>query len=221
MKTLVLPSLLGADMGCLRAEVRRAQEAGADAIHIDIMDGHFVPNVSLGPAIVEMVRRAVSLPLSVHLMMTRPDQYVNTFNDAGASSLLIHIEAECNVPQCLIRIRELGVAPGITLNPETPAELVFPVMGMIDEVLCMTVHPGYGGQAFMPEVLPKVRALRAHADDQGLKNLTLMVDGGINRDTAATCAAHGANAFVSGTFLFEAKDMAEEVSLLRNKVAEQ
>ncbi len=202
-------------MGHLADEAKRAEDAGADALHLDIMDGHFVPNISMGPAVVEMARRAVSLPLNVHLMLSRPDLYLKAFIEAGADTVLIHIEAECDVVQALQRIRELGAAPGITLNPETSPRMVFPVLERVDEVLCMTVRPGYGGQAFMPEVLPTIRALRERANRLGYSALTMMVDGGINIETAAACAREGANAFVAGTFLFGAADMAAEVARMR------
>jgi ribulose-phosphate 3-epimerase len=156
------------------------------------------------------------MPLSVHLMLTRPDQYLHKFVDAGADSLLIHIEAECDVPEALERIRELGARPGITLNPATPAEMVFPVIRNVEEILCMTVHPGYGGQKFMPEVCPKIRALRDKAKTMD-KNLDILVDGGINPETAAMCAEHGANLFIAGTSLYEAQDMAAETALLKEK----
>jgi len=212
MKNLILPSLLAADMGHLADEARRAQDAGADALHLDIMDGHFVPNISMGPAVVEMARRVVSIPLNVHLMLSRPDLYLKAFIEAGADTVLIHIEAECDVVQALHRIRELGAAPGITLNPETSPRMVFPVLEWVDEVLCMTVHPGYG---FMSEVLPTVRALREQANQLGCSALTMMVDGGINIETAAACAREGANAFVAGTFLFGSTDMPAEILRMR------
>lgn len=206
-------------MGNLEAEARRAEAAGADALHIDVMDGHFVPNLSMGPAVVEMAKRCVSIPLSVHLMISRPDQYLLHFIEAGADTLLIHIEAECDVPGALARIREQGAKPGITLNPNTQAELIYPVLGIVDEILCMTVHPGFGGQAFMPEVLTKISKIRKHATASG-HNLNIMVDGGINDSTATQCAASGANYFVAGTHLFKAPDMAAQISLMRQAIRE-
>jgi ribulose-phosphate 3-epimerase len=219
MQIQVLPSLLAGDVGCLESEARRAQAAGGDALHIDVMDGVFVPNISMGPAVVELARRTVSIPLSVHLMIVRPDRYLATFADAGADTLLIHIEAEGDVDQALGCIRDLGLRVGITVNPETPVEMVYPVLDKVDEVLCMTVHPGYGGQAFMAEVLPKIRTLRSHANRLGLTQLSILVDGGINADTAAQCASHGANAFVAGTSLFSAPDMSGSIAELRQRAA--
>lgn len=219
MEIKILPSLLAADIGNLEAAARKAEAAGGDALHIDIMDGHFVPNLSLGPTVVEMTRRCVRIPLNVHLMMSHPDQYLNRFIDAGADSLLIHIESECDVPEALDRIRELGAHPGITLNPETPAELIFPVLDKVDEVLCMTVHPGYGGQAFMQEVLTKIRILRDYADSHDKKTLDILVDGGIDVETVKQCASHGANMFIAGTSLYSAPDMAGQISLMRQNAS--
>ena len=220
MTVKILPSLLAADVGNLESGARKAEAAGADALHLDIMDGHFVPNLSMGPAVVEMARRVVQIPLSVHLMMTHPEEHLTSFIDAGADSLLIHIEAECDVLEALDIIRRLGVKPGITLNPETSAEMVFPVLDLVDEVLCMTVHPGFGGQGFMPEVLPKIRALRDHAKMTGKGHLDIIVDGGINTETGAECAAHGANVLIAGTSLYGADDMTAELLAMREKAAE-
>jgi ribulose-phosphate 3-epimerase len=214
MKIRILPSLLAADAGNLEAGARMAETAGGDALHIDVMDGHFVPNISMGPAVVRMAKRAVGIPLSVHLMLSRPDQFLAPFIEAGADQLLIHIEASCDVPEALARIRKLGAAPGITLNPETPADLVFPVLNMVDEVLCMTVHPGYGGQEFMPEVLPKIGRLATRTGDM-TRRVSILVDGGITDATAAECAAAGADAFVAGSSLYSCADMASAVARMR------
>jgi len=215
MKIQILPSLLAADMGNLEAACISAVSAGADALHFDIMDGHFVPNISMGPSVVEMAKRCVQTHMSVHLMLSHPDQYINRFVDAGADSLFIHIEASCNVPEALEHIKELGIRPGITLNPETPAEMIFPVMDKVDEVLCMSVHPGYGGQDFMPDVLPKIKILRDYAVSRGMTDLDIMVDGGIDIERAGECAAHGANCFVAGTSLFDSDDMTRDISEMR------
>lgn len=219
MKFKILPSLLAADPGYLADGAKQAEQAGADELHLDIMDGHFVPNISMGPAVVAMARRHVRLPLNVHLMLSRPDLYLKAFIEAGADTLLIHIEAECDVVASLQRIRELGARPGITLNPDTDPALLFPVLGAVDEVLVMTVRPGYGGQPFMEQTLPSIRAIRDEAERLGRPDLTIMVDGGINHETACLCAQQGANAFVAGTFLYSSNDMAAEVRKLRSNVA--
>jgi ribulose-phosphate 3-epimerase len=219
MNFQILPSLLAADMGNLEAGVRKAEASGADALHLDIMDGHFVPNISMGPAVVEMARRVTDMHLNVHLMLSRPDHYISSFVDAGADSIQIHIEAECDVSETLERLSDYGVRAGIVLNPETPVQLLYPALGIVDEVLFMSVHPGYGGQAFISDVLPKIRTVRERACETGKDKLSIMVDGGINRKTAVQCAEHGANAFVAGTFLYRADDMKAEIDAMRKAVS--
>jgi len=204
-------------MGRLADEAKRAEDAGADSLHLDIMDGHFVPNISMGPAVVEMARKQVKIPLNVHLMLSRPDLYVKTFIEAGADTVQIHIEAECDVKESLERIRELGARCGIVINPGTVPQLLFPVLGDVDEVLCMTIRPGFGGQAFMPEVLPTIQSIWEESQRIGKRDLVLMVDGGINQQTAIECARCGTNAYVAGTFLFGARDMAAEIALMREQ----
>jgi ribulose-phosphate 3-epimerase len=220
MQIKILPSLLAADIGRLEDAARKAEASGGDALHIDVMDGHFVPNLSLGPEVVSMAKRCVRIPLSVHLMLTHPDRYVKRFAEAGADSLLIHIESHCHVPAALWKIRDLGMRAGITLNPETPAEAIYPVIEQVDEVLCMTVRPGYGGQAFMREVLPKIRVLRDYANAKGKPDMDILVDGGINGGTTALCARAGANAFVAGTALYEAEDMTARIAAMRQQATE-
>ena len=179
------------------------------------MDPHFVPNISMGPAVVEMAKKAVSIPLNVHLMLSRPDQFITRFIDAGSDSLFIHVEAECDVLPELTRIRDQGTRAGIAVKPETPAEMLLPVIDKVDEVLCMTVHPGYGGQAFMREVLPKVRKVREYARSRSMDNIDIMVDGGVDMETGPLCAEMGANMLVSGTSLYRAEDMKSDISKLR------
>ena len=206
----VIPSILAADKGRLAAECRRAERAGADGLHIDAMDGHFVANLSFGPAFVAMAREAVSLPLGVHLMVTRPDRLAPAFLAAGASTVMIHVEADCDPRPVLAQIREQGARAGIVLKPDTPVPPVLEFDGCFDEVLCMSVHPGFGGQAFLPAVLPKVAALRA-----ALPDIDLAVDGGINATTAVACARAGANIFIAGTHFFGSDDMAGAIRDLR------
>jgi len=215
----ILPSLLAADVGALADGCRRAEASGADELHIDIMDAHFVPNLSFSPDTVVMARRAIKIPLSTHLMMDEPQRYVDRFADAGATTLLVHVEPAHDVSETLRMIRGRGVRCGLALNPETPASAVFPFLREVDEVLCMTVRPGRGGQSFMPHVLPAIAALRRAADEAGNKNLTLMVDGGIPLETALQCARAGANAFVAGTHLYKMADMAAGIREMREQCA--
>ena len=207
----ILPSLLAADYGILAEEIRRAEASGADALHLDIMDAHFVPNLSFGPDVVALCRRvAPSFFRHVHLMLTRPDLYLEPFAAAGAQTIQIHVEADCDLHAELPRIRALGLRAAIALNPETPAEAVFPYLGLCDEVLVMTVHPGYGGQSFIADCLPKISLIRRRAS-----NLDIMVDGGINAETALLAAKAGANQLVAGSYLFKQSDMATAVAALR------
>ncbi len=221
MNVQILPSLLAADFGILADEIRRVAASGADALHLDIMDAHFVPNLSFGPDVVALAKRtSPALFRNVHLMMTRPDLYSDRFIDAGAQALQIHVEADCDIWQGLASIRARGVRSGLVLRPQTPAEAAFPYLPLCDEVLFMTVNPGYGGQAFMSEVLPKIAALRRRAAERGFDRLDIMVDGGINFETAVQCAAHGANQYVAGSFLFKQADMSAAVTRMREACRE-
>ena len=211
MQIQILPSLLGADFGRLADEISRAANSGADALHIDIMDPTFVPNMSFGPDIVALSRRVEpGFFRNVHLMMTRPDQYVEAFAKAGAQTLQIHVEASCDKAATLRRIRALGVRPAIAVNPETPVEELEPCLAEVDEVLIMTVHPGYGGQKFIGECLPKIGWVRARCP-----SLDIMVDGGINDKTAAEALRAGANQLVSGSYLFRQADMGSAIAAMR------
>ncbi len=214
--TRILPSLLAADTGHLADEALRAQTAGADELHLDIMDGHFVPNISFGPEVVRMAKKLLTVPLNVHLMLSRPDRYLERFVSAGAHTVQIHVEASCDVPAALAEIRRLGAVPAVVINPETPVEALEPVLPLADEVLCMTVHPGYGGQSFMPEVLPKVAAVAGRLRALGRPGVPVMVDGGISLQTVSAAAAAGATAFVAGSALFRAADMASDIRAMRD-----
>ena len=210
----ILPSLLAADFGRLADEIRRAEASGADALHLDVMDAHFVPNLSFGPDVVALAKRtAPGFRRNVHLMMSRPDLYLETFAAAGAQTLQIHVEADCDLHVELRRIRALGMKAAIVLNPETPVERLEPYLGEVDQVLAMTVHPGYGGQKFIAEVMPKVTWLRKR-----MPALDIMVDGGVDATTAPVAAAAGANLFVAGSYLFRQADMRAAVADLRKRL---
>ena len=211
MKIEILPSLLAADFGRLGDEIRRAEASGAEALHLDVMDAHFVPNLSFGPDVVALAKRtSPGFYRNVHLMMSRPDLYLGKFADAGAQTIQIHVEADCDLHTELRRIRERGLKNAIVLNPETPVERLEPYLGEIDEALVMTVHPGYGGQSFIAECLPKVTWLRERRPA-----LDIMVDGGVNAETAVRAAKAGANQFVAGSYLFKQKDMKSAVEEMR------
>ncbi len=214
MKVQILPSLLAADYGCLADGIRRAEDAGADALHIDIMDPTFVPNLSFGPDIVALARRvSPNLYRNVHLMMNRPDLYLEPFARAGAQTIQIHVEADCDLHTELARIRAMGLRNAIVLNPETPVEILAPYLDEIDEALVMTVHPGYGGQKFIADCLPKITWLRERR-----KDLDIMIDGGANAETIPQAFAAGANMFVAGSYLYGRDDMKKEIASLRAKL---
>ena len=211
MKTQILPSLLAADFGRLADEILRAEASGTEALHLDVMDAHFVPNLSFGPDVVALAARtAPGFYRNVHLMMTRPDLYLEAFAKAGAQTIQIHVEADCDIHTELKRIRAMGLKNAIVINPETPVEHLFPYLDEIDEALVMTVHPGYGGQKFIEDCMPKVETLRRMRP-----NLDIMVDGGINAETALIAAKAGANQFVAGSYLFKQADMKAAVDAMR------
>ena len=211
---LIAPSILSADFGRLADEVRAVEQAGADYIHVDVMDGRFVPNITLGPVLVEAVRRATRLPLDVHLMIVEPEKYVEAFAAAGASLISVHVEASPHLHRTLHQIRQAGARPAAVLNPATPAELVGDVLDDLDMVLVMSVNPGFGGQRFIPRALDKIRRLRQLLSSRGLK-VDIEVDGGIDPDIAPKAIEAGANVLVAGTAVFHAKDYGAAIAELR------
>lgn len=203
--TLLAPSILSADFGALADGVRAVDEAGADWIHVDVMDGHFVPNITLGPAVTEAVSRVTDLPLDVHLMIEAPERYLEHFAEAGASILTVHREACPHLHRTIQQIRELGVSPGVALNPATPVASIRDVAADLDLVLIMSVNPGFGGQAFIPRSLDRLREARALLDETGSR-ARLEVDGGVGPDNAAAVVAAGADVLVAGSAVFRHPD---------------
>jgi ribulose-phosphate 3-epimerase len=212
----IAPSLLSADFGRLAEEVRAAEAAGADWIHFDVMDGRFVPNITVGPLVVEAVRRVTKLPIDAHLMIVEPERYVDAFARAGADVISVHAEVSPHLHRTLQAIRAAGARPAVALNPSTPISAVEWVLGDCDMVLVMTVNPGFGGQAYIPECARKVRQLREMADAGGLA-LEIEVDGGLKPGTARDAASAGANVFVAGTAVFGERDYAAAIAALREE----
>jgi len=213
-EAVIAPSILACDFGRLFDEVQAVTDAGADWIHVDVMDGHFVPNITIGPRIVEAVRDATQLPLDVHLMIQQPERYIDSFVKAGATTVGVHAEACPHLHRTVAQIRETGARASVTINPGTPANAVEAVIGDVNQVLVMTVNPGFGGQQFIAGTLAKVETLRGWIRDREL-SVILEVDGGITEDTIASAARAGANAFVAGTAIFGAPNYREAIAALR------
>jgi len=211
---LIAPSILSADFGRLAEEVRAVEAAGADWIHVDVMDGRFVPNITIGPLVVEAVRKVTKLPVDVHLMIVEPEKYVDAFAKAGADVISVHAEVSPHLHRTLQAIRAAGAKPAVALNPSTGLEAVEYVIGDCAMVLVMTVNPGFGGQKYVDACTEKVRRLRAMADARGLA-LDIQVDGGVKPDTVAVPAGAGANVFVAGTAVFGARDYAAAIRGIR------
>ena len=214
----IAASILSADFSRLGEEVRAVEQAGVDAIHVDVMDGHFVPNITIGPVVVEGLRKTTTLPLDTHLMIEEPERYVEAFAQAGSTWITVHPETCRDLTGIIRRIRDLKVRPGVVLNPPTPLERLYPVLEEIDLVLLMSVNPGFGGQSFIPAVLEKIAHLRRQAD-QNQYPLEIEVDGGIKVDNVHDVAKAGGDIFVLGTGIFKTRDYRETVRLLRKRIA--
>jgi len=201
----IAPSILSADFAKLGEEIKEVERAGADWIHVDVMDGHFVPNITMGPLVVDAIRPITHLPLDVHLMIENADQYVEAFAKAGADYITVHVEANPHLHRTLQKIRQAGAKPGVVLNPHTPVSAIEPILEEIDLVLFMTVNPGFGGQKFIPSVLKKVEELKAIIDECQL-SIDIEIDGGINEETVKDAVKAGANVFVAGSAIFGKED---------------
>jgi len=210
----VAPSILSANFARLGEEVRAVEAGGADYIHVDVMDGRFVPNITIGPVVVEAVRRSTHLPLDVHLMIVEPEKYLHDFSQAGARFLSVHVEVAPHLHRLVQQIRTLGARPSVVLNPSTPLSSIEEVLGDVDMILLMSVNPGSGGQSFIPHTVDKVRRLRKMLDSKGL-SVDIEVDGGINPQTARQVIDAGANVLVAGTAIFGAPDYRSAIAAIR------
>jgi ribulose-phosphate 3-epimerase len=211
----IAPSILSADLGKLAEEIRDVERAGADWIHVDVMDGRFVPNITLGPVVAKAARKATRLPLDVHLMIVEPERYVEAFADAGADVISVHVEACTHLQRTLAQIRGLGKKAGVVLNPHTPEDALRYVLDDVDLILVMSVNPGFGGQKFIPASLPKLRALRAMIDASG-RPVDLEVDGGVSAETARAVVDAGADVLVAGSAVFGRDDRREAIAAIRS-----
>ncbi|GMN98584.1 ribulose-phosphate 3-epimerase [Parageobacillus thermoglucosidasius] len=212
----IAPSILSANFAQLAEEIRDVERGGADYIHVDVMDGHFVPNITIGPLIVEAIRPVTKLPLDVHLMIEEPDRYIPVFAKAGADYLSVHVEACPHLHRTVHLIKEHGVKAGVVLNPHTPVEMIQHMIDDIDLVLLMTVNPGFGGQKFIPSVLPKIRQVAQLVKEKG-RFVEIEVDGGINAETARFCIEAGATVLVAGSAIYNERDRAAAIRAIRGE----
>ena len=211
----ISPSILSANFSILGEEIKSLEKAGADLIHVDVMDGHFVPNITMGPPIIKMIRKCTKLPFDVHLMISPVEKYIKDFANAGSDIITIHPEATDNLKRAVKTIKSLGKKAGVSLNPKTPISVLMDVINEIDLILIMSVNPGFAGQSFMSEVLPKVKELRQIINEKKLK-IDIEIDGGINFETAPLAVKAGANILVSGTTIFTGGSLKENILKLRN-----
>ncbi len=216
---LIAPSILSADFARLGEDIRAVEDAGADWIHIDVMDGHFVPNITMGPLVVEAVRRSTRLPLDVHLMIENADRYIPDFVEAGADLVAVQAEACVHLTRSIQLIRECGARPGVVLNPATPLESLIWVLEDVDFIMLMSVNPGFGGQTFIPNTLTRIRQLREMLNDRGLAPL-IEIDGGVNTATIADIAAAGADVFVAGSAVFGSPDYRATIAEFRRLIGD-
>jgi len=214
---VIAPSILSADFSRLGKEIKAVETAGADWIHADVMDGHFVPNITIGPLIVEAIRRVTSLPIDVHLMIENPDNYIPAFAEAGASLISVQVEASLHLNRSVQLIRECGARPGVVLNPSTPVQTLEWIIEDVDYVLIMSVNPGFGGQTFIKNSLDKVRTLRQLIQRKNLKTL-IEIDGGVNEKTITDIADAGVDAFVAGSAIFGSRDYQATINAFREKI---
>ena len=216
-KKKIAPSILSADFACLAEEIKAVEQAGADILHIDVMDGHFVPNFTIGPPIVAAIKKVTRLPLDVHLMMTNPDDFIPEFIEAGSNYLTVHVETCPHLHRTIQSIKERGIRAGVTLNPATPLSAVEPILPEVDLLLIMSVNPGFGGQKFIPSVLDKIKLARRMIDAKGLK-VELEVDGGLKVENVGAISSAGADIFVAGSAIFGSKDYKQTISKMRQAI---